>query len=186
MSTRPRAARTTVDPSTFDVDGWISKFKPPVVRVPLFARADLIPRIVELQAAADQAAPKDGAETSFADGADHVAIVDECNALIEDLEASAEWFEFGPGTKPKMDAAKAAADADGIAEDDVESRAIYEMAATLISPPIPGAALVALRDVVGDPAFNTLYTGWQEALTLSKSVGPDFLHKRSPTPVTGE
>ena len=133
----------------------------------------------------EKSKPQDDQELAFDEGAEYVALVEEYNALAEQLEESAVWFEFGPGSKPALDAANAKAEADGVGAED-ENRVLYEMAETMISPRVPGAALVALRNRMGDPVFMSLYNGWREALTLSKSVGAPFSPLPSHTPPTGE
>ncbi len=186
MTARPRAARTIVDASEFDIDGWVNKFKPPNVKVPLYKRADLMPRLVELQKAVEKAKPAEGQEQSFAEGGDWPFLVEEHNRLAKELDDSAEWFEFGPSSKPLVDAANDKATADGVAEDDGETRGVYVMAECLVAPRVPGSALVKLRQRLGDAVFMTLFQGWQDAVNFSANVGADFLPMPSPTLGTGE
>jgi hypothetical protein len=186
MTARPRAARTIVDASEFDIDGWVGKFMAPNVKVALYKRADLMPRLVELQKAVEKAKPVEGAEQSFAEGGDWPALVEEHNRLAQELDDSAEWFEFGPSSKPLIDAGHEKATADGVPTDDGETRGVYVMAECLVTPKVPGAALVQLRRKLGDAVFMTLFTGWQDAVNFSANVGADFLPMPSPTPGTGE
>jgi hypothetical protein len=175
---KPRPTLTAAvqpDPAAeFDVEGWITGFKPMLVKAKMFRRADLIPRIIELQAEAVKLAPKE--DDGVDDSAGYVAVVEEHNRLAETLEASAEVFEFLPMDADMVKSASEKADADGVPEDDKQARGTYLIAETCVSHPwLTGKHLAMLRKQLGDAALNSLGEAFNEAQQLGGMVEADFL-----------
>lgn len=189
-----KAAQTTADPSRFDIDGFISGFKPALVSAKLHHRGDLIPKLADLlkrlQALKDDDAPV--LERSFADADPLTELGIEYNRMQAEFEAGGyEEFLFRP-MLGNVERKIIEAHQKSPHKDDSEWMTWRAMSATVVTQTengdivprhIPMEAWPRLRDHVGDIAFAPLVNAFTEAYAGGGVTAP-FLPWQWPTPET--
>jgi hypothetical protein len=189
--TARRATTDAVDAKTYDVDAWLAGFTPATVRVRLFKAGHLMGKIDELEQQIKDATPKEDAEQSVADGQLLATLQGRHSALIDEFEASVEWFEFRALSDLHTEAAIAKAnrhghkiDLDHPTPEAMSALRMYQMAETCVSHPgITGEAFIALQRHIGDAPMVALATGWMQSIGLGDPEAP-FSQEPSPTPTT--
>jgi hypothetical protein len=180
-----KTAQAADDPAKFDVDGFISGFKPALVSAKLHHRGDLIPRLNDLLTRIEQLKENGGAsERAWSDSDPLTAAVAEYNTLQAEFEAGGfELFQFRPMTG-KIDAAVRAAHDKSPHKDQDEYLTWRAMAATCVSHPgIPMEAFPKLVEQVGDVPMGPVIKAFTEAY-LGGGVTAPFLPLPLPGPET--
>lgn len=209
MPPRKPKLLTVNEAKSFDFDAFIQGFKRPEFTRNLYQRADLLPRLTELddltndiQARLDkaEAAEGDKPERSI-DDVDVVTtlrarldkLIVEFNDLYNEYEQSAVPFTFRvPDQAGDRTAVKQLMEADGLdttppKDDDdalekfAETHALYSMSVTCTSHPMQPAQWKQFREHVGEAAFGQLVQAWVEAVKAAAPSAP-FAPKPSPTP----
>jgi hypothetical protein len=207
---KPRLA-TINEAKTFDFDAFIQGFKREEFTRNLYQRADLLPRLSELddiinsmQGRLDTARQARGDEPE-ARGIDDVDIVAqleqrlnaltaEFNEIYDEYEASAVRFTFRiPDQKNDRLELKEALEAGGVPLempddatdeellDQADKVAMYSMSLTCSSHPMTVEQWRKLRETVGEPAFQSLARAWVEATKAANPTAP-FSRKVLTTP----
>lgn len=180
-----KAEQSADDPSTFDVDGFVSGFKPALVSAKLHKRGDLIPVLADLLARRQKLKDDDSTpERSFADGDPLTEVEAEYTRVQAEFEAGGfEEFLFRPMTGA-VERKMIAAHQKSAHKDDDEWLTFRAMSATCVSHPgIPMAAWSKLRDTVGEIAFGAVVKAFMDAYSGGGVTAP-FLPLPSPTPET--
>jgi hypothetical protein len=181
---RTTQPQSTADPAKFDVEGFASKFKPPLVSAKMFHRADLIRPLKDLLDQIEKARDAEPAERSFAETDPLIELIEQYNAMQAEFEAGGfELFEFRPATSKLLRHMRVEWLA-GSHKDDDEWATLMLMARTCVSHPgITADAFDRLWDDHGDEGFGPVML----AVTNSMSgggVSAPFLPLPLPTPAT--
>lgn len=173
-------------PETFDVEGFLSGFRPPVVQVQLHHRADLIPRLKALLEEIDELKSAPARETSWAAGDPLEVKVAEFNAAqAEFLAGGSETFEFAPRSKVRVQAAAEAFKASGHPVDDPWWSLMFTMAAHCVTPAgLTGEAFNELQEHMGSDAFGPLTAAFSAAFDGGGEPDVPFSQLPSPNPGT--
>jgi len=181
-----KVAQSAAEPSAFDIDGFISGFKPALVSAKLHKRGDLIPKLSDLltrlQALKDEDAKN--VERSFAEGDPLTELTAEYNTMQAEFEAGGfEEFLFRPMTgaleRKLIEAHKKSPH-----KDDDEWLTWRAMSATCVSHVgIPMTTWPKLRDQVGEIPFAPVVRAFTDAYAGGGVTAP-FLPLPSPTPTT--
>lgn len=178
-----KVAQSAAEPSTFDVDGFISGFKPALVSAKLHKRGDLIPKLSDLLARLQALKDEDTAniERSFADGDPLTELAGEYNAMQAEFEAGGyDEFLFKPMTT-KLNSKLVVAHEKSPHKDDNEYLTWRAMSATCVSQDeqghvtprnIPMEAWPKLRDHVGDIAFTPVVSAFMDAFAGGGVTAP--------------
>lgn len=210
MAPRKPKLVTVNEAKEFDFDAFIQGFKRPEFTRNLYQRADLLPRLSELdEITANMQQRLDQAEAAKGEndvrGIDDVdaaatlrtrldALIQEFNGLYDEYEASGIAFTFRiPDQKEDRTAVHKAMKADGLdtelpkdADDEqtialADTFAMYSMSMTCTSHPMTVEQWKALREKVGEAAFQSLAVAWVEA-TKAANPTPPFVKKLLTTP----
>ena len=189
-----RVAQSASDPSTFDIDGFISGFKPALVSAKLHKRGDLIPvlsdLLTRLQALKDDEAAQ--VERGWSEGDPLTELGLEYNRLQAEFEAGGyEEFLFRPMTGA-LEKKLLAAHQKSPHKDDDEWLTWRAMSATCVTKDadgntqprvIPMSAWPALRDRVGELPFAPVVKAFMDAYSGGGVTAP-FLPWQPPTQET--
>jgi len=185
-NTTKKAPQSAAEPSTFDVDGFVSGFKPALVSAKLHKRGDLIPVLSDLLARREKLKDEDASvvERSFAESDPLAEVEAEYNRVQAEFEAGGfEEFLFRPMTgslEKKLINNHLASPH----KDDDEWLTWRAMSGTCVSHEgIPMTAWPQLRDHVGEIAFAPLVRAFTDAYAGGGVTAP-FLPLPSPTPGT--
>lgn len=166
MTTRKPVGQSTADPAKFDIDGFLTGFKPALVSAKLHHRGDLIPVMADLlsRVEAIRSTEKPDLERSFADTDPLAELTTEYNRVQAEFEAGGyELFEFRLITG-KIEKRCREAWLKGPHKDDDEWITWSMMAATCVSHPgITPVAFQKLRDKVGELAMAPVVTAFIDA-----------------------
>ena len=215
MAPRKPKMLTVNEAQSFDFDAFVLGFKRPEFVRNLYQRADLLPKlaeldglITELQTQLDkaEAAEGDKPERSI-DDVDVVAtlrarlnrLVVEFNETYETYEASAVAFTFrvpdqkGDWAEIKQRMLVLGADSAKPPKDDDEdaavnwltAQAVAGMSVTCTSHPMTVEQWQQFRSVVGDAALATLVQAWNEAVKAVVPAAP-FSPKPSPSQTSNQ
>lgn len=176
-----KAARTTLDLKVFDFNSVMARTKSPKPKsVPVFLRADLADRIIELQSLLDGDA-SDGTERAIGDPEPGAELLDEYNALVDDFNESKLVFEFRATKLSDNTNAKAAMIRDGhdLESDTAQEVSIgYMLAERCENAGWSGAEWHQWREQIGEAAFRPLINTAVEADT--SGVSAPFSRRLSP------
>jgi hypothetical protein len=209
MAARKPKLLTVNEAQSFDFDAFVLGFKRPEFTRNLYQRADLLPKLAELDALTTElqtqldkaeAAEGDKPERSI-DDVDVVTtlrtrlnrLIVEFNELYEQYEASAVAFTFrvpdqsGDWAEIKTRMLALGADSKVPPKDDDEeaqvhwltAQAIAGMSVTCTSHPMDVEQWSQFRAAVGDAALATLVQAWNEAVKAVVPAAP-FSPKVSP------
>lgn len=208
MARKPKLL-TVNEAQSFDFDAFISDIRTPEFTRNLYRRADLAPRIAELDATISDVEKRleqaDNADDEHQDrGITDVNVaatlrerlgrlITEFNDLVEQFEASAIPFTFRlPDPKADTQRIRDMMTADGVpwdtSEDDPEKflvfaqeYGLYAMSLMCTSHPMNVEQWRRLRSKVGELAFEQLSEAYLEAVKAAQPSAP-FLPKPSPGP----
>lgn len=214
MAPRKPKLLTVNEAQGFDFDAFVLGFKRPEFTRNLYQRADLLPRLSELNELTDdlqarldkaEAAEGDKPERSI-DDVDVVTtlrarldrLIIEFNDLYEQYEASAVAFTFrvpdqkGDWAQIKDTMHSMGANPDKMPEDEGQeqidwlvAQALSGMTVTCTSHPMTLEQWQTFREAVGDTALGTLVSAWNEAVKAVVPTAP-FSPKPLPGPPNGE
>ena len=213
MAARKPKLLTVNEAQSFDFDAFVSGFRRPEFTRNLYKRADLLPRLAELdELTTDLQARLDKVEDAQGDKPDRSitdidlattlrtrleTLIAEFNSLYETYEASAVAFTFrvpdqkGDWTQIKILMRELGVDPDKVPEEEelqlpwLEAQAIAGMHVTCTSHPMTVEQWQKFREAVGDPALGSLVQAWNEAVKATVPAAP-FSPKPSPTPTNGQ
>jgi hypothetical protein len=194
-------------PADFDFGNFIGGFRRPIITRYLYQRADLVPRLSELddlignlERQVDRMEQADeSVERSLTDDSPLVRMQSRLNTLIAEFNELAQEYEDSkipftfriPDRKSDAARTKELMIADGVFDPDPPSidtpegqeyadiASLYSMAVTCTSHPMSPAQWKDFRDTVGEAAWLTLFLGWLEGV---KAVMPSVPFSPKPLP----
>lgn len=209
---RPAASRTkAVEPETpadFDFDAFVGGFRRPTITRYLYQRADLVPRLSELdeiisdlERRVDRMQNADETvERSVTDDDPLTRMQDRLNRLITEFNDIAQEYEESkipftfriPDRKTDTQRTRSMMESDGVfnpdpppidtpeGEEYADITSMYSIAVTCTSHPMSVPQWRAFRETVGEAAWMTLFMGWLEGVKAAMPSVP-FSQKPLPT-----
>jgi hypothetical protein len=209
---RPAASRVKAveqeTPADFDFDAFVGGFRRPTITKFLYQRADLVPRLSELDEiigdlerrvdrmeqadeTVERSVTEDDPLTRMQQRLNR--LIGEFNDIAQEYEDSKIPFTFRiPDRKSDSQQTRAMMTADGVfdpnppsidtpeGEEYADIASLYSMSVTCTSHPMTPDQWKAFRETVGEAAWMTLFMGWLEGV---KAAMPSVPFSQKPLPI---